>query len=161
MKNKMLILLVVPFILLFLVFSDSPAQRGWRWHGSGGWGHGDGYGRMYNKNTVDTVKGTVVKLEKIYPMRGMRYGIHLILKTEKETISVHLGPGWYIENQDIKILKGDKIEVKGSRITYNNKTAIIAAEVKKSDSVLKLRDENGFPMWAGWRKDGGMRGMGR
>lgn len=28
----------------------------------------------------------------------------------------------------------------------------IAAEVKKGDEVLKLRDENGMPYWAGWRK---------
>jgi hypothetical protein len=41
--------------------------------------------------------------------------------------------------------------VKGSRIIYNGKAAIIAAEVKKGDALLKLRDENGIPAWAGWR----------
>ncbi len=75
-----------------------------------------------------------------------------MLKTDKETISVHLGPGWYIEKQDINIEPKDKIEATGSRITFGGKPAIIAAEVKKGDEVLKLRDENGFPVWAGWRK---------
>lgn len=79
-------------------------------------------------------------------------GVHLIVKTEKETIDVHLGPGWYIENQDVKIMPADKVEVKGSRITFQGKPVIIAAEVKKGEETLKLRDENGFPVWAGWRR---------
>ena len=47
---------------------------------------------------------------------------------------------------------GDLVVVKGSRVTFAGNPAIIAAEVKKGDAVLKLRDENGFPAWAGWRK---------
>jgi hypothetical protein len=39
----------------------------------------------------------------------------------------------------------------GSRITYEGKPAIIAAEVKKGDEVLRLRDEKGIPVWAGRR----------
>jgi len=74
------------------------------------------------------------------------------VKTDKETISVHLGPGFYIENQDIKLETKDKVEVKGSRITFGGKPAIIAMEVKKGDEVLKLRDEAGFPVWSGWRR---------
>jgi hypothetical protein len=82
----------------------------------------------------------------------MSYGVHLTVKTDKETISVHMGPGWFIEKQDIKIEPKDKVEVKGSRITFEGKPAIIAAEVKKGDELLKLRDENGFPSWIGWRR---------
>jgi hypothetical protein len=52
----------------------------------------------------------------------------------------------------VKIMPGDKIEVKGSRITFQGKPTIIAAEVKKGEETLKLRDENGFPVWAGWRR---------
>jgi hypothetical protein len=57
-----------------------------------------------------------------------------------------------VERLDSKIELGDTVDVKGSRITYNGKPAIIAAEVKKGDAVLKLRDENGFPAWSGWRR---------
>ena len=42
-------------------------------------------------------------MDKITPMKGMSQGVHMILKPDKETISIHLGPSWYIENQDIKI----------------------------------------------------------
>jgi len=148
---KKLSILIVVSILSFIV-SDSFAQRGMKWRGSGGWGMGSQYNRMYDPKTVGTISGEVISVDMITPMKGMSQGVHLTLKTYKEIISVHLGPWWYIENRDIRIEPKDKIEVAGSRITYQGKPAIIAAKVKKGDEVLKLRDENGLPVWAGWRK---------
>jgi hypothetical protein len=107
---------------------------------------------MYNPATVETLSGTVESVDKVTPMKGMHSGIHLALKTDKGIVDVHLGPEWYIERLDTKIQKGDEIEVKGSRVTIAGKSAIIAAEVKKGDNVLVLRDTNGIPAWAGWRR---------
>jgi hypothetical protein len=123
-----------------------------KWRGGGGWGMGSNYSKMYDTKTVEIVTGEVIAIDKITPTKGMSYGVHLALKTQKETISIHLGPGWYLDNQDIKIKVKDKVEIKGSRITFEGKPAIIAAEVKKGDEVLKLRDENGVPVWSGWRR---------
>lgn len=125
----------------------------WRgWHGSGGWGAHGAYQRMYNPATVETVSGEVVNVEQITTLKGMDAGIHLQLKTAQETIAVHLGPAWYIERLDDRIEKGNTIEVTGSRVTVAGKPAIIAAEVKKGDALLKLRDDSGIPAWAGWRR---------
>lgn len=138
---------------LSLILTSSIAFAGWGgWRGSGGWGMGSQYNRMYNPATVETVSGTVEAVDKITPMKGMYSGIHLVVKTDKENIDVHLGPEWYIERLDTKIEKGDKIEVKGSRVTLSGKPAIIAAEVKKGDNTLVLRDSSGIPAWAGWRR---------
>jgi hypothetical protein len=134
-----------------LVAGEAGAQ-GVSWRGGGGWGPGGQYGRMYDPKTVETVSGEVAGVQQMAPMKGMGPGVHLTLKTEKGTVDVHLGPAWYIERQDVKIAAGDKIEVKGSRITFDGKPAIIAAEVRKGDGVLVLRDANGVPMWAGWRR---------
>jgi hypothetical protein len=150
--RKIGILIAAISIFSFIFVAPSFAQRGISWKGGGGWGTGGAYGRLYDTKTVETVTGEVAGVDKITPEKGMSYGVHLMVKTDKETISVHLGPGWYIENQDIKIEPGNKVEVKGSRITFQEKPAIIAAEVKKGDEVLKLRDENGFPVWSGWRR---------
>jgi hypothetical protein len=141
------------FVTVSMLLTASVAFAAWKdWRGSGGWGTGAQYQRMYNPKTVETISGTIESVDKITPMKGMYYGIHLSLKTDKETIPVHLGPGWYIERLDTKIEKGDKIEVKGSKVIMMGKPAIIAAEVKKGESVLKLRDENGIPVWAGWKR---------
>jgi len=107
---------------------------------------------MYNPDTVQILGGEVVNVERFSPGKGMSAGVHLILRSATNTIPVHLGPGWFIENQETKIEVGDKIDVKGSKVSFENKPAIIAAEVRKGDEVLKLRDDAGIPVWAGWRK---------
>jgi len=107
-------------------------------------------GRLYNPATVETVSGVVQRIDQVKAQgAGQGYGIHLLLKTDKEEIAVHLGPGWFVEKQSLKIAPQDQIEVRGSRITYEGKPAIIAAEVKKGDQVLKLRDPAGVPAWRG------------
>lgn len=143
--------------LLLLIFSVSLAfaqrERGERgWQGSGGWGMGKEYQRMYDPAKAETISGTIESVDKIIPFKGMSYGVHIQLKGDKETISIHLGPSWYIDRQDIKIEKGNVIEVKGSRVTIMDKPAIIAAEIKKGDDILILRDSAGIPKWAGWRR---------
>jgi hypothetical protein len=120
--------------------------------GMGGWEPKSRYNRMYDPKTVETIRGEVISVDKIVPGKGMSYGLHAVLKTEKGEISVHLGPGWYLEKQDLKVGVKDTIEVKGSRITFEGKPAIIAAEVKKGDGVLKLRDDRGVPAWSAGRR---------
>ena len=149
---KKLAFLIAIVALVGITFeTGSFARMGMKWRGSGGWGMGRTYNRMYDPKTVETIKGEVLRIDQIAPMKGMRKGIHLLFKTEKKTVSVHLGPSWYIENQDVKILPNDTLEIKGSRITFQGKPALIAAEVKKGAEILKLRDENGIPLWSGWR----------
>jgi hypothetical protein len=145
-------LLAVTSLLGFLAIPQMNAQSGPQWRGGGGWGGGSQYNRLYDAKTVETISGEVVAVESVIPMKNMTAGMHVQVKTEKETISVHLGPAWFLENQDMKIEPKDKIEVKGSRVTYEGKPAIIAAEITKGDSVLELRDESGVPVWAGWRR---------
>jgi hypothetical protein len=146
-----LTLIAAMTVLSLFSGTEALAQKGIMWKGGGGWGAGTPYGRMYNPPSVETITGEVVSVDKITPMKGMYYGVHVVLRTDKETISVHLGPGWYIENQDVKIAPKDKIEVKGSRITFESKPAITAAEVKKGNDVLMLRDASSLPAWSGWK----------
>ena len=153
MKRIGWIMVIMAFAVLFTA-AGSFAQRGpaMMWRGSGGWGPGTPYNKMYDPKTVETISGEIVSVDRITPNKGMAGGVHMIVKTDKETLSVHLGPSFLIENQDVKLQAKDKVEVKGSRVTFGGKPAIIAAEVKKGDEVLKLRDDNGFPVWSGWRR---------
>ena len=88
--KKLGILIVVS--ILSLIVSDSFAQRGMKWRGSGGWGMGSQYNRMYDPKTVGTISGEMISVDMITPMKGVSQGVHLTSKTDKETISVHLGP---------------------------------------------------------------------
>jgi hypothetical protein len=80
---------------------------------------------------VETLSRTVEAATEVVPMKGMNSAVAVTVKTDKETIPVHLGPAWYIGRLDTKIAKGDKVEVKGARATFSGKPAIIASEVKK------------------------------
>lgn len=135
------------------VAAAEPAKgRGMTWQGSGGWGMGSPYARTYDVKAVETVSGTVVRVERITPMRGMSAGVHMVLKTDAGEFSVHLGPAWYIERQDVKLAPGDTVQVKGARVTFQGKPAIIAAEIRKGDEILPLRNDAGVPAWSGWRR---------
>ncbi|HJV35089.1 DNA-binding protein [Geomonas sp.] len=138
--------------LSLLLATSALAASGGRWQGSGGWGPQGSYGRLYDPATVESLRGSVLEVLRMTPMKGMGAGIHLKLRTETGVISIHLGPAWYIERLDTRIEKGDQLEVKGSRVTLDGKPAIIAAEVKKGDQVLLLRDDSGIPAWSGWRR---------
>ena len=145
---------VTVIAILFTANSYAQMGPGYKWRGSGGWGMGTPYQRMYDPAKVETIKGTVEGVETVTPMKGMHRAVTLMVKTDKETIPVHLGPEWYIERLDTKIQKGDVIEVRGSRVSFDGKPIIIAAEIKKdkSEHIIVLRDDAGIPVWAGWRK---------
>lgn len=147
--------ITVCFFIFFPVLTA--AQPGRYWKGSRGWGSGTRYCRMYDPATVETISGTVKDVQEIVPLRGMSSGVHLQVRTDDGTLPVHLGPEWFLENQDMGIEPGDSVVVTGSRITFDNAPAIIAAEVRTGDDVLVLRDESGVPVWSGWRR----RGRGR
>jgi hypothetical protein len=151
MKNKRIIVAVMVAGVLFI--SSWALAKPWRgWQGSGGWGTGTPYARLYNPAMADKLTGEVIGIEQVVPVKGMNIGVQLVVKTEKETIPVHMGPVWFVERLDVKVVKGDTVEVKGARINFNDTPAIIAAEIKKGEAVLILRDANGVPVWAGWRR---------
>ena len=108
---------------------------------------GPGGEAAYDPKTVETVSGEVVSVDKITD-RGMGYGLSLTLKMGQETILVYLGPGWFLEKQDITFAPKDQVEITGSQITLQGKPAIIAGQMKKGDKSLKLRDPAGIPIWA-------------
>ena len=154
MKNLVRFISIIGILALVLAATAAWAQPGMGPGGGQGRGMraGNSYNRMYDSKTVATVCGEVESLSQSTSGRRMAYGVHLILKTEKETIPVHLGPSWYLEKQGITFAPKDKMEVTGSRIMYQGQPAIIAQEVKKGGQVLKLRDAAGVPAWAGQRR---------
>jgi hypothetical protein len=116
-------------------------------------GRGGGPHHSYDAATVETLAGTVVEVRQVSGQHGWE-GVHLVLKTGSETIEVHLGPAWFLENQAQQIGAGDEVAVTGSRVEIDGSAAILAAEIAKGDEVLVLRDENGFPVWSAWRRRG-------
>jgi hypothetical protein len=140
---------------VFALLSGNPtlAQPG-NCCGYGHWHRGNYHHRMYNTHSVETITGTVISVNNITSPRNTFGGVHLIVKTAKEDMDVHLGPSWYIRNQKIQINQQDKIRVRGWKTTIVGKPAMIAAEITKGNQVLTLRNPDGSPLWSGrdnWR----------
>lgn len=143
----------LPLILMAFLVGRNPAfAQGPAWRGEGEWGPRGDYQRLYDPKTVETFKGTVLSVDTFSIRQRGRAGLHLHVLRTKDTLIVHLGPLWFVENQGMSFAPKDTVTVKGSRITYNGGPAIIAAEVTKGGETLVLRNEQGFPAWSAGRR---------
>jgi DNA/RNA endonuclease YhcR with UshA esterase domain len=102
----------------------------------------------YDPKTETTVTGLVEEVQTL-PGKGANTGTHLMLKTEKGMLDVHVGPTAYLSSKGFTFAKGDTVEVLGSKVTLDGKDAVIAREVKSSGKTLTLRNAAGKPMWSG------------
>ncbi len=114
-----------------------------------GGGQGAPPNRMYDPSTVVEVKGSVLRVDQAPSSnRGGFMGVHLLLQVESAKISVHLGPAWFLRQKGIRFQKGDRLEVRGSRVEMPGGPVIIAAVVKKGGQTFRLRDDGGLPLWS-------------
>jgi hypothetical protein len=114
-------------------------------------------GRMYNPKTVETLDGKIESLETVTASRmDIPARVLLKLKTNQEIVTVYLGPKGYLEKQKAKLAPGDYIQIKGSRITLDNKPVILPNTITKGGEVLQFWDEQGSPRWRGQGMGQGM-----
>ena len=145
-------------ILVIMVVLLALACPGLAQPGPGGMVMGGGMGpRLYDPQTVTTVTGQVEKLEELSMGPNMAFR-EVLLKTEQGSLKVHLGPGWYLDEKKFAVKAGDTVSATGSKVTLNNQPALIAREVTVNGTTLKLRDDQGLPVW---RRMGQGTGMGQ
>lgn len=109
-------------------------------------GKGSG-ARTLEGKTLTTLEGEIGALERVE--RRRHAGVHLTLSTGSGTVPVRLGPDFYVDEQAVKLAKGDRIVVKGYEVDFDGERVIVAAEVRRGDAVLALRGEDGVPLWRG------------
>jgi hypothetical protein len=105
---------------------------------------------VYDPQTVITVHGRVERLTKlpgIGPGGPHEMDWVVILKSDQGNITVHLGPAWYLSQKRFSPNVGDMLGVIGSKITQNGRTVVVSREVTKNGETLRLRDDQGFPLW--------------
>jgi len=141
----------LPWLVIILILALAPASLAQPGEKAG---EGAGPGTaLYDPKTVETVSGLVVSITPPPPPGSLPQRVQLTLKTESETLPVFLGPHPYIDQQGVKIADLDRIQVRGSRITVQGKPALIAQEVRKGNQILKLRDDQGVPLWSAQKRE--------
>jgi hypothetical protein len=113
----------------------------------------DSYTTLYDTSTVESVRGTITSVETMTGGSGRSYGVHLTIQTQRdETLSVHLGPSWYLQRHGIAPEVGEAVRVTGSRVTLDGQPALIASEIQVGGRHARLRSEEGYPSWSGRRR---------
>ncbi len=142
MKNLKSLLIALMAVTLGLAFAATALAQG----------QGMGMGmRNYDPKTEVTVKGTVEDVQQLQGMHGWM-GTHLLLKTDSGTMDVHVGPSDFVTENNFSFAKGDAIEVIGSKVTIQDKEALLARQIVKDGKTLVLRNAQGIPEWSGGRR---------
>lgn len=136
-KSGALILLALLLASLAAGVPAAWAQKGRRLH----------YSTLFNPNTVTTVAGEVVRVERVLAGNGADYCILAHLKTPQGLLTVVLAPQGYMEKKGLTVARGDRLTVTGSVVTILGKPHLLATEVR-GDRNMHLRDPNGRPAWA-------------
>lgn len=105
--------------------------------------------RVYDPDTVTTLKGSVEAVSVVPAKGGRSGGTHVTLKSDGALTEVHIGPTWFLEQEGLKLEKGNSLEVTGSLLESEGKRFLVAREVKKGATSFRLRDQQGVPAWAG------------
>ncbi len=122
------------------------------------YGGGSGRPLYYNPDTITTVEGKIIAVDSV-KMR-VSTTTRLKVQTKDGPIDIITAPYWYLEKNKIMFKVGDTINIIGSKVTYDNKPLITASKINYKGKEIKLRDSNGFPLWAGVNNSQG-RGSGR
>jgi hypothetical protein len=131
--------------------AESPPRPGYGW----------GAGRGFDAGTVETIEGEILEVTST-PCPGWRRarGVHLTVETGSGPVSVSVGPQWYLQRKEVAFAAGEQVTVTGSRVSLRGQPALVATEVRRGESVLRLREADGAPAWAGWSQGTGWAGRG-
>jgi sporulation protein YlmC with PRC-barrel domain len=104
------------------------------------------YGEIFDPAKIATISGKILKVE-------YGEGVRLIIYTDaKKPVLVALGPIGYFEGQKRVLKPGDKITVTGSSIIIDDTPLLIATKVRAGKEEMQLRDNQGHPVWMGWKQ---------
>jgi hypothetical protein len=82
------------------------------------------------------------KVKKVENMSGVKDALQMT--DQGNNYIVYMGPKWFMNNQKLKFMAGDQVEVRGKKVG----TGIIATEISKGEWTMKLRnEEDGMPAW--------------
>jgi DNA/RNA endonuclease YhcR with UshA esterase domain len=92
------------------------------------------------KGVVDEVK------DRNCPVSGT-LGAHLMIKAENKIYEVHVAPTKFVKSYEVVFQKGDEVEIKGIKTTFQGVDAILAREIKRGNDDFVFRDPQGKAIW--------------
>lgn len=100
----------------------------------------------YDLRTETKIKGIVEDI-KLPPKGSEKEIVHLLLKSDADTLDVYLCPKSFLDDMGMTFSKGDDISLTGSKIKQGDADLMLAREIVKGTDTFMLRDEKGNPVW--------------
>jgi len=104
------------------------------------------YGEMFDPKKIETVSGEIVRVE-YYEESSL-----IIYTDAKKAVLVALGPTGYLESQPNVLRPGNRVTVTGSRVIVDDTPLLITTKIREGKEELRLRDNEGHPIWIGWQQ---------
>ena len=111
--------------------------------------HKDRQALTFNPNAVETIHGTVSKVQT-HAMKGTSdQMLRLTIKTDDgKTMLVDVGPRSFVDRQNIIFHPGDPVTITGSLAKMGRHDVIVASQIQTADKTLSLRSPEGNPLWS-------------
>jgi hypothetical protein len=95
-----------------------------------------------------TIKGVVDEVKDFQcPVSG-GMGAHLVVKTEKGMVTVHLALTKFLSEYGFNFAKGDEVVIVGVKAKVgDDENAILARKIDRGNQSFTFRDKNGKPLW--------------
>ncbi len=141
--NKRLLVCAIVTIVCLAAVSAGLAQM------YEGWSQQE-YTKLYDPKAVQTVKGQVIGIQELMPIKGMTPGVSLTIRPDGggQQIIAHVGPDRYVMEQKLPLALHEVVEVTGSLVNFEGAATMIAAQIKIGGKVYKFRDpKTGAPNW--------------
>jgi translation initiation factor IF-1 len=102
----------------------------------------------YNPAAEALYKGIVADVrDRQCPLSG-GVGTHIIMRLENgNSIEVHLATTEFTKMTEMKLRKGDMIEVTGWKTDFQSVQTIFAREIKTGNDTYVFRAKDGMPAW--------------
>lgn len=123
-------------LVFFILVGFAVAYPGWRWIN-------------WDKEKVETIKGKIISN---WPC--------VVARVDGQEYIIHVGPLWYWQDKEVKFQKSADIEVTGIVVDIVGVKHIFPQTLRVDGKELKITDENGMPLWAGYRFARGFRKLG-
>ncbi len=102
----------------------------------------------YDFGNEVTVKGVVQEVKDFQCPASGGMGAHLVVKTDKGLVTVHLALSKFLSEYGFGFAKGDEVQIVGAKAKVgDDENAILARKIERGNQTFTFRDKNGKPLW--------------
>ena len=112
------------------------------------WAQAPANAPKYDVANEVTIKGVIDEVKDFQcPVSG-GMGAHLVVKTDKGLVTVHLALSKFMSEYGLSFAKGDEVVITGVRAKVgDDDNAILARKIERGNQTFVFRDKEGKPLW--------------